>query len=90
MSLAGAMRQLGKLAAHAPDDFRQGWRVSFEDLAIAALVALPFTFAITLFVNSMAWWPSAAMIVLAAVVQGALTGWNAGWRARTASWGEGE
>ena len=65
-------------------------RCLFEDLAIAALVMLPFTFALTLFVNSMAWWPSAVMIVLAGLVQGFGTFWNAGWRARTAQWGEGE
>jgi hypothetical protein len=87
---AGAMRGLGKLIAHVPDDIRGGWGVSFEDLAIAALVMLPFTFALTLFVNSMAWWPSAVMIVLAGIVQGVGTYWNAGWRARTAQWGEAE
>ena len=84
------MREVGKLFAHVPDDIWRGWRVSFEDLAIAALVMLPFTFALTLFVNSMAWWPSWVMIVLAGVVQGVGTFWNAGWRERTAQWGEGE
>ena len=78
------------LLENIPGDVRRGSSVSFEDLAIAALVMLPFTLALTLWVNSMAWWPSWVMIVLAGVVQGFGTFWNAGWRARTVQWGEGE
>lgn len=80
----------GDLRAHAKDDFRRGWRVSLEDMVIAALVVLPFTFAITLLLNSIAWWPSAVLIVLAGGLQGLFTFWNAGWRARTAQAGDGE
>ena len=78
------------LFENIPGDVRRGWSVSFEDLAIAALVMLPFTFALTLLVNSMAWWPSWVMIVLAGLVQGFGMFWNAGWRARTAQSGGGE
>jgi hypothetical protein len=80
----------GDIRSNALDDFRRGWRVPFEDLAIAALVMLPFTFAVSLLVNSMVWWPSLVMIVLAGVVQGLGMFWNAGWRARTAAGGEAE
>ena len=78
------------LVEDIPGDFRRGWSVSLEDLAIAALVMLPFTFALTLWVNSIAWWPSVVMLVLAGLVQGFGTFWNAGWRARTAQSGGGE
>ena len=72
------------LRASLAGDVARGFRVQFEDLAIAALVMLPFTFALTLLVNSVASWPSPVMIVLAGLVQGVGMFWNAGWRARTA------
>ena len=72
----------GDLRRHLVADLRRGFRVPFEDLMIAALVMLPFTFAVTLLVGAMAWWPSSMMIVLAGVVQGVGMFWNAGWRAR--------
>jgi hypothetical protein len=78
------------IVAHAAGDFSRGFGVSLEDMAIAALVMLPFTFAVTLFVNSMAWWPAALMILLGLVVQTFGTFWNAGWRARTAMAGDAE
>ena len=74
----------GDIRRHLIADLRRGFRVPFEDLAIAALVMLPFTFALTLLVNSVASWPSPVMIVLAGLVQGVGMFWNAGWRARTA------
>ncbi len=69
-------------AAGLLDDLRRGVGVSPEDLAIAALVMLPFTFAVTLFINSMAWWPGPSMLLLGIVLQVIGTFWNAGWRAR--------
>ena len=63
----------------------RGFRVPAEDMAIAALVMLPFTFALTLWVNSMTGWGAAgAMLALGIVVELLGTFWNAGWRARTA------
>ncbi len=72
---------------NATRDVRRGFRVSLEDMAIAALVMLPFTFALTLLVNSVVWLPSPVMIVLAGVIQGVGMFWNAGWRNRTKSAG---
>jgi hypothetical protein len=83
------MEPISDLLSHAASDLRRGWSVSLGELAIAALVMLPFTFALTLLVNAMAWWPSAAMVVLAGLVQGVGMFWNAGWRARTAMPGDG-
>ncbi len=76
------------IRANAAGDLRRGWRVSFEDMMIAALVMLPFTFAVTLLLNAIVWLPSAVLIVLAAIVQGFGMFWNAGWRARTAPGGD--
>jgi hypothetical protein len=76
------------LRGEAVADVRRGWGVSLEDMAIAALVMMPFTFAVTLLVNSMAWWPAWTMILLWLVIQGVGTFWNAGWRARTSSGAE--
>jgi hypothetical protein len=75
----------GDLARHLVGDFFRGFRVSLEDMAIAALVMLAFTFAVTLWVNSMSGWGTAgAMLALGVVVEVLGTFWNAGWRARTA------
>jgi hypothetical protein len=73
------------IRANAAGDVRRGFGVSLVPLVIAALVMLPFTFALTLVVNAMAAWPSPVMILIAGVVQGVGTFWNAGWRARTSS-----
>jgi hypothetical protein len=73
------------IRANAAGDLRRGFGVSLEPLVIAALVMLPFTFALTLLVSAVAWWPSPLMVLLAGVVQGVGTFWNAGWRARTSS-----
>lgn len=73
------------LVAHLVGDFFRGFRVPGEDMAIAALVMLPFTFAVTLWVNSTTGWGAAgAMLALGVAVEVAGTFWNAGWRARTA------
>ena len=73
------------IRANAAGDLRRGFGVSLEALVIAALVMLPFTFALTLLVNAMVWWPSPVMILLAGLVQGVGMFWIAGWRARTSS-----
>jgi hypothetical protein len=64
-------------------DVARGLKVSPEDMAIAALVVMPFALALVLVVNAAVWWPSALMIGLFAVATVAGTLWNAGWRART-------
>jgi len=63
-------------------DFRRGWGVSFEDLAIAALVTLPFTVTLAVLIDSIVDVPSPVLIVLTGVLQGVAMFWNAGWRAR--------
>ena len=76
---------IGDILRHLGGDFFRGLRVPVEDMAIAALVMLPFTFAVTLWVNSMmGWGTAAAMLALGIVVEALGTFWNAGWRARTA------
>ncbi|MFO1141075.1 MAG: hypothetical protein U1E59_01590 [Amaricoccus sp.] len=77
--------KFGDIVRNFGGDFFRGFRVPVEDMAIAALVMLPFTFAVTLWVNSMMAWGTAGMVFsLGVLVELAGTFWNAGWRARTA------
>jgi hypothetical protein len=73
-----------RIFAGVAADVRRGWRASFEDIAVAALVVLPFTGALGVLVGAMTGWPSAFLIVLTGLAQGVATYWNAGWRARPA------
>jgi hypothetical protein len=66
-------------------DVRRGLGVSSDDLAIAALVTLPFAGTAGIFINIVTSWPSALTLLLTAGLQVLATLWNAGWRARTAS-----
>ena len=61
-------------------------RVSAEDLAIAALVMLPFTLTLAVLVelDRPGAEPACCSSVLAGPAAVAATFWNAGWRARTA------
>ena len=68
---------------HAVEDIRRGWRTSFDEIMIAALVMLPFTGTLAILVGTMIPLPSAVLVVLAGLLQGVATFWNAGWRART-------
>lgn len=79
------MAETGRTMNAAMADVRLGWHVSAEDIAIAALVMLPFTLALILLVNAALWLPNVVSIVLAGLVQGVGTFWNAGWRARTSA-----
>jgi len=64
-------------------DLGRGFRAPIGGIAIAMLVMLPFTFALTLLVGWLVSWPSPVMILLAGLAQGVGTFWNAGWRMRT-------
>ena len=66
----------------AAADVRRGLGVSPEDLAIAALVMLPFVGTAGIWVNIVTGWPSVATLVLTALLMVPATLWNAGWRAR--------
>jgi hypothetical protein len=74
----------GSTLEMAAADLRRGLGVSPEDLAIAAMVMLPFAATAGIFVNVVTGWPSAVTLVLTAALQVLATLWNAGWRARTA------
>jgi hypothetical protein len=71
--------------ATAAADVRRGLGASSEDLAIAALVMLPFAGTAGIFVNVVTGWPSALTLLLTAGLTVVATLWNAGWRARTDS-----
>ncbi len=75
----------GWILSVAVADFVRGWRSSLEDIVIAALVMLPFTFAAVILVDQMFGLPDLVNVVLAGLVQGFGMFWNAGWRARTSS-----
>ena len=70
-------------------DFRLGWRTTPEDLAIAALVVMPFTAALAIFVSQLSGLPSLWIMILFVVAQVLATSWNAGWRARASDTHEG-
>jgi hypothetical protein len=74
-----------QLTGEAIADARRGARVSGEDLAIAALVMMPFTLTAVVLLSWIVPLPSLVLqlVWLAATV--AATAWNAGWRARTSA-----
>lgn len=63
-------------------DLRRGWRASFDDLVVAALVALPFSGSLAIWISWLTWWPSVVLIPLTGLLQGVLTFWIAGMRHR--------
>ena len=72
-----------EIRSEAIADARRGARVSAEDMAIAALVMMPFTLTAVLLLSWILPLPSLVLqlVWLAATV--IATAWNAGWRART-------
>lgn len=66
-------------------DARRGLGRSPEELAIAALVAGPFSLALAILVGWMLPLPNPVAIGLFIVLLGGGTVWNAGWRARTSA-----
>jgi hypothetical protein len=72
-----------ELKAEAIADVQRGARVSAEDMAVAALVMMPFTLTAVVLLSWIVPLPSLVLqlVWLAATV--AATAWNAGWRART-------
>jgi hypothetical protein len=70
-------------------DIRRGWGASLEEIAIAALVVLPFSGTLAILLQFMGL-PAAVAIVVAGLAQGAGTFGTAGWRARTSAEGGGD
>ena len=74
-----------QIRAEAIADARRAGGLSAEDLAIAALVMMPFTLTVVLLLGWIVPLPSLVLqlVWLAATV--VATAWNAGWRARTSA-----
>ena len=70
------------LRAEALADFRAGRGAGAEALLEAALVALPFSGFLGIFVNGATRWPTRVPLLATVVVQGVLTVWIAGFRQR--------
>ncbi|HET9067006.1 MAG TPA: hypothetical protein VFN28_00080 [Amaricoccus sp.] len=74
-----------QIKAEAVADARRAGGLSAEELAIAALVMMPFTLTVVLLLGWIVPLPSLVLqlVWLAATV--VATAWNAGWRARTSA-----
>ncbi|MBA3325918.1 MAG: hypothetical protein H0T41_11875 [Rhodobacteraceae bacterium] len=59
---------------------RSGYGASLQELLIAALVALPFSGALAIWLQAAADWQSPIMIVVSGLLQGIATFWIAGYR----------
>lgn len=70
------------LRAEVLADFRAGRGAGAEALLEAALVALPFSGFLGIFVNAATGWPTPVPLLATLVVQGLLTVWIAGFRQR--------
>ena len=70
------------LRAEALADVRAGRGAGAEALLEAALVALPFSGFLGIFVNVATGWPTPVPLLATLVVQGLLTLWIAGFRQR--------
>ena len=70
------------LRAEVLADFRAGRGAGAEALLEAALVALPFSGFLGIFVNAATGWPTPVPLLATLVVQGLLTLWIAGFRQR--------
>ena len=66
-------------------DARRATGASAEDLAIAALVMMPFTLTAVVLLSWIAPLPSLLLQLVWLVATVAATAWNAGWRARTSA-----
>ena len=72
-----------ELRAVAVADTRRATGLSAEDLAIAAMVIMPFTLTAVVLLSWIVPLPSLALQLAWLVVTVVATAWNAGWRART-------
>ncbi len=72
-----------EVRAEAIADAKRAARVSAEDMAIAALVMMPFTLTSVVLLSWIVPLPSLVLQLLWLVVTVVATAWNAGWRART-------
>ncbi|WP_297975293.1 hypothetical protein [uncultured Amaricoccus sp.] len=66
-------------------DARAGASVSAEDVAIAALVMMPFTLTLFVFLSWVTPLSNFWLQFLWLIVTAVATMWNAGWRARTSA-----
>jgi hypothetical protein len=73
------------LKREAIADVEAATRVSAEDLAVAALVMMPFTLTAVVLLSWIVPLPSLLLQLLWLVVTVAATAWNAGWRERNSS-----
>ena len=79
------MPDTDELKAEVIADARHGARVSAEELAIAAMVMMPFTLTAVVLLSWIVPLPSLALQLAWLVVTVVATAWNAGWRARTSA-----
>lgn len=70
------------IVGRAVRDIRRGWRASFDEIAIAALVVLPFSGTLAILLGSTTDLAAPALVVVAGLLQGLAAFWAAGWRAR--------
>ena len=68
-------------------DVARGVKVSAEDMAIAALVMMPFTLTVVVLLSWIVPLPSLVLQLLWLALTVVATYWNAGWRARTGAEG---
>ena len=74
-----------ELRAVAVADTRRATGLSAEDLAIAAMVIMPFTLTAVVLLSWIVPLPSLALQLVWLVGTVVATAWNAGWRARTSA-----
>jgi hypothetical protein len=74
-----------EMKAEAIADARRARGLSAEDLAIAALVMMPFTLTAVLLLSWIVPLPSLVLQLVWLVATVLATAWNAGWRARTSA-----
>jgi len=79
------MMDTRELQAEAIADAKRGSRLSAEDLAIAALVMMPFTLTAVVLLSWIVPLSSLLLQLVWLVVTVVATAWNAGWRARTSA-----
>jgi hypothetical protein len=78
------MMDTRELQAEAIADAKRGSRSSAEDLAIAALVMMPFTLTVMVLASWIVPLPSLLLQLIWLALTAVAAFWNAGWRARTA------
>lgn len=76
--------EAGTVVARAVADARAGVS-GFQNMAIAALVVMPFTLTATVLLSWMLPLPSLLLQLVWLAVTAVAAAWNAGWRARTSA-----